>query len=290
MANLLYVTKEVLAKLRQHPAYQLWSPIVNLFPIRIIPLDERSFHPRPVAAEENAIYLTVDMKFAYCRDRMFSFLYETQDLSFRLAAHDGILRTLDGKQFTALIGKIAEATSTSDIRLVCQDKTYHPWFDAPGAASRPLAAAPPPPAEPAPPIPANDPPAPPAAPPPAAPPAGDQLILGRYARAMCDQIVHFRHSSKKGFAYLAERFHLTAREVQDICTYYRGHEQSQLTGELRKSLEEIPADVQQTIIEMKKVAKKSYPYLAKRFGLPLEVVQDLCAQHLQRPRRRRPSP
>ena len=287
MANLLYVTKEILAKLRQHPAYLFWSPIVSVFPVRLIPLEERAYHPRPVPAEDNAIYLTVDMKFVYCRDRMFSFLYETQDLSFRLAVHDGILRTLDNKQFTALIGKIAEATSTSDIRLVCQDKTYHPWFDSLGAvARRPCAEAPADPAVPAPE--ADD--SSSAGSATEAPPAGDSLVLGRYPREICDQIIGFRHSSKKGFAYLATRFHLTTREVKDICTCYRGFEQRQLSGELRKTLREIPPEVQQTIIQMKKVSKKSYPYLAKRFGLALEVVQDLCAQHLQRPRRRRPTP
>lgn len=290
MANLLYVTKDLLATLRQHPAYQFWSPIVNLQPIRLIRLDERSFHPRPVVTEENAIYLTVDMKFVYCRERMFSFLYETQDLSFRLAAQDGILRTLDGKQFTALVGKIAEAVSTSEVRLVCQDRTYHPWFDGHGAAVRPAgaAAAESPPAQ----VPTATaaPTASSVAPVASSPVGGEGLVLGRYDRAMCDQIVHFRHSSKKGFAYLAARFQLSPREVQDICTYYRGHEQCQLSGELRRSLEEIPAATQETIIQMKKVSKKSYPYLAKRFGLPLEVVQNLCAQHLQRPRRPRPTP
>ena len=130
MPHLLYVTKDVIAKLRRHPAHHFWAPIINNLPIRHIPLEERSFHPRDVKVQNDFIYLTVDMKFAYCRDNLFSFLYEEQDLSFRLTAAQGILRTMDGRQFTALLGRVAAVASTSDITLVETDRVYHPFFDA----------------------------------------------------------------------------------------------------------------------------------------------------------------
>ena len=130
MSNLLYVTNEILQKLKQHKAYYFWFPIIQNFPIRNIPLEERSFHPRNIDVANGYIYLTVDMKFVYARDNMFSFLYENQDLSYRFTAYQGILRTLDNKQFTALIGKIAKITASTDVELVNIEKSYHPLFDS----------------------------------------------------------------------------------------------------------------------------------------------------------------
>ena len=108
MANLLYVTDEALEHLGAHPAVQFWGPIVNNFPMRNVPIEERAFHPRDVETKTEYIYLTTDMKFAYCRDNMLSFLYPDQDLSFRFTASEGIIRPLDGKQFTAIIGCIGK--------------------------------------------------------------------------------------------------------------------------------------------------------------------------------------
>ena len=130
MTNLLYVTNEIIRKLKHHKAYYFWLPIVQNFPIRNIPIEERSFHPRNVEIINGYIYLTIDMKFAYARDNMFSFLYENQDLSYRFSAYQGILRTLDNKQFTALIGKIGRVIASTDVELVDTDKVYHPLFDS----------------------------------------------------------------------------------------------------------------------------------------------------------------
>ena len=107
MVNLLYVTNEIISKLKRHKAYFFWLPIIQNSPIRNIPVEERAFHPRPLVVENGYIYLTLEMKFVYARDNMFSFLYENQDLSYRFSAFQGILRTLDNKQFSALIGKVA---------------------------------------------------------------------------------------------------------------------------------------------------------------------------------------
>ena len=130
MANLLYVNDSSLNKLKQHIAYYFWFPIIRNFPIRVVPLEERSFHPRNIEIEDDFIYLTVDMKFIYCRNGMASFLYANQDLSFRFTVSYGILRTLDNKQFSAIIGKIAKIVSSSDVELVETDKVYHPLIDS----------------------------------------------------------------------------------------------------------------------------------------------------------------
>ena len=128
MPNLLYVTPDVLTVLRQHSAYQFWAPIMYNLPAKHILPEERIFHPRKFKIENGAIYLTVDMKFVYCRDKLFSFLYENQDLAFRLSAENGILQTMDGKPFTAFIGKIAEVLSSSEVGLVNEHQVFHPFF------------------------------------------------------------------------------------------------------------------------------------------------------------------
>ncbi len=105
MPNLLYVTPELLKKLQTHRAYRFWNPIMEAFPIRPVPLEERLYHPRKVRkVEEGYLYLTTEMKFIYCRDGLCSFLYDNQDLSFRLTPTKGVLQTVDGKQFAAILG------------------------------------------------------------------------------------------------------------------------------------------------------------------------------------------
>ena len=313
MANLLYVTPEVLSKLRQHPAYLFWHAIMSNFPIKLLPLEERSFHPRNIDILENHIYLTVDMKFVYCRDKMFSFLYETQDLSFRLTASEGILRTLDSKQFTALIGAVGKSASTSDIELLNQDKVFHPLFDSgffgqgSGDFSAAVAAseasnispnkdteAPTKPkarkkSAKTPAVPKVATPAPPRKAPPQAASA-DGLILGRFDKKLCDEIVSFRESSKKSYQYLADRFGLHKKDVKEICDYYKT--QAAVAATSKQTLEilkTVPKEIQEEIVRIKKVSKKSYKYLADRFDLPEESVQDICNQYLKRPRRRPPS-
>ncbi len=129
MANLLYVNSNLVNKLKEHSAYYFWFPIIRNFPLRVVPLEERSFHPRNIEIENGCVYLTVDMKFIYCHDGMASFLYADQDLSFRFTTNFGILRTLDNKQFTAIIGKVAKIISSSDVELVEVGKVYHPLID-----------------------------------------------------------------------------------------------------------------------------------------------------------------
>ena len=75
MPNLLYVNSDVLSVLRQHKAYQFWSTIMLNMPVRHVIPEERVFHPRKIKVENGGIYLTIDMKFVYCRDKLFSFLY-----------------------------------------------------------------------------------------------------------------------------------------------------------------------------------------------------------------------
>ncbi len=130
MPNLLYVTPNVLQKLKQHKAYHFWTPFIQLFPIRNIPPEERVFYPREIEILKGYIYLTVDLKFVYFRDNMASFLYDDQDLSFRFSASHGILRTLDNKQFSAIIGRIAKVTASTDVELVDNDLVHHPLIDA----------------------------------------------------------------------------------------------------------------------------------------------------------------
>lgn len=291
MPHLLYVTKEALAKLRTHPAYLFWAPMIQNFPIRHSSLEERSFYARDVEAENDYIYLTVDMKFVYCRDKLLSFLYEDQDLSFRLSAAGGILRTMDNKQFSALIGRVAEIASTSDITLVDTDKVYHPLLDS-GFWSRDGAAAPVAPASAL------------AAPAVAGGKAKgktkraaakkkespkEALLFGKYEKVMCDQIAGFRRSSKKSFTYLAEKFGRTKDEVKEICQHYQQEERRTRisTAPVPDAVREVSTELQETIVRMKKVSKKSYSYLAKKFDLPADVIQDICARHLKRPRHRK---
>lgn len=275
MANLLYVTGEVLQKLHGHPAYQFWRGIIHNLPIRITPLEERSFHPREMDIDENFIYLTTDLKFAYCRDKMFSFLYETQDLSFRLTCKDGILRTLDNKQFTALIGKVGKAMTSTEIALVNDTMVYHPLMDS-GFFGKPRL-------------------------------DGDgnvpdqdsstatltekpDLILGKFSHELAEQVMAFRDSSKKSYKYLAGRFGMAEKDIKAICEFCKKQEAAdEQSDEATEALKEIPKDLQETIVRMKKVSKKSYKHLSEKFELPVETIQDICAKHLKRPRKRRKS-
>ena len=225
MANLLYVTAEALEHLTAHPAVQFWGPIVKNFPMRNVPIEERAFHPRDVEIKTEYVYLTTDMKFAYCRDNMLSFLYPDQDLSFRFTASEGIVRTLDGKQFTAIIGCIGKIISTSQVELLDKDMVYHPLFDS-GFLSMPKT-----------PVAHKLPPVPPPRPAPGSPaaiaagkkaakktgaePARKEtapvkakkkgkkkadLVFGKYDEALCEKIIDFRLSSKKSYDYLEEKY------------------------------------------------------------------------------------
>ena len=281
MPNLLYVTSDVLNVLRQHRAYQFWSPIYLNTPIKHLIPEDRVFHPRKIKIENGAIYLTTDMKFVYCRDKLFSFLYDNQDLAFRLTAENGILKSMDNKQFTALIGKIAEVVSSSEVGLVNENTVYHPFFDNVGFVSSGAVESSP-------------------AKPKKAVKKGaakidttgknEELILGKYEPKTCEQIVKFRTSSKKSYKYLSSKFEIPESDVKEICKIYALKKRFEAAGEdARKAVERVPIDIREQIVKMKKVSKKSYKYLAERFNLPIEVVQDVCAQHLKRPRQRRSS-
>ena len=244
MANLLYVTDEALEHLGAHPAVQFWGPIVNNFPMRNVPIEERAFHPRDVETKTEYVYLTTDMKFAYCRDNMLSFLYPDQDLSFRFTASEGIIRTLDGKQFTAIIGCIGKVISTSQVELLEKDKVYHPLFDS-GFTSMPKT-----------PVPHKLPPVPPPRPAPGSPaaiaalekaakaatkkgvaePAKKEtappkakkkskkkadLVFGKYDEAMCEKIIDFRLTSKKSYGYLEEKYDMTEADLKRLFTVHR---------------------------------------------------------------------
>jgi hypothetical protein len=241
MAILLYVTAEALEHLGVHPAVQFWGPIVNNFPMRNVPIEERAFHPRDIEPQTEYIYLTTDMKFAYSRDNMISFLYPDQDLSFRFTASEGIIRTLDGKQFTAIIGCIGKVISTSQVELLDKDKVYHPLFDS-GFTAMPKT-----------PVAHKLPPVPPTRPAPgspaaiaaskkaakaesskaaaesakkAAPPTKGKkkskkkadLIFGKYDEALCEMIIEFRLSSKKSYGYLEEKYDMPEADLKRLFT------------------------------------------------------------------------
>lgn len=341
MANLLYVTDEALEHLGAHPAVQFWGPIVNNFPMRNVPIEERAFHPRNIETKTEYVYLTTDMKFAYCRDNMVSFLYPDQDLSFRFTAGDGIIRTLDGKQFTAIIGCIGKVISTSQIELLDKDKVYHPLFDS-GFTTMPKT-----------PVPHKLPPVLPPRPAPGTPAAiafnkkaakaetkkaaaesakkettptkgkkkskkKADLIFGKYDEAMCEMIIDFRLTSKKSYGYLEEKYDMSEGDLKQLFTMQRlrkGRPNASLKelensmGEATPSkrgrkpkakpaaaasskrkaksddLSKYSADVQKQIIHMKKVSKKSYRYVAKKFKVPIDAVHRICSQNLKRPRK-----
>ncbi len=258
MANLLYVTTPILQKLRRHKAYLFWLPIVQNFPIKNVSLDDRSYHTRDVPHENGYIYLTVDMKFVYCRDNMFSFLYEDQDLSFRFTASQGVLRTLDGKQFTALTGQIARVIASTDIELVNPNSVHHPLLDAgmlsganlasivlPDSAGNPLTpatASGKPAPKPKKPRASRKAKAPAAAKPDVAakapatkPPkvssegTNSDLILGAYDAAICEDLYAYRNRSKVSYDALAKKFKMDKADVKKICWHYRENEKKKST-------------------------------------------------------------
>ena len=287
MPNLLYVNSELLSVLRQHRAYQFWSPILFNQPIRHIPPDERLFHSRDIKIENGAIYLTVDMKFVYCRNKTFSFIYANQDLAFRLTEEGGILKNMDGKQFTALIGKVADVISSSEVELAHEDLTYHPFFDS-GNFQFPATALSKAPNEKAK-LESKT----------AESETVDEeeqkaqsasLVLGKYKNETCEEIVTFRKSSKKSYVYLSEKYDIPETDIKEICKIYALKQRFDAAGEeARKAVERVPIEIREQIVKMKKVSKKSYKFLSDRFKLPSEVVQDICAQHLKRPRKRKNS-
>jgi hypothetical protein len=286
MPNLLYVTPGLIKKLHQHPAFRFWNPMMLNFPIHPVPLDERIFHQRQVKAEHGGFYLTTDMKFVYCSDKLLSFLYENQDLSFRLTVKNGILLTVDGKQFTSLLGKVAQVISSSDIELVNADKVFHPYFDEQGllaGGATPAAKM------------KVDPPAIKRNPKPKK--SADEIdmdniadqngeiILGKYERSFCEEMVHFRNSSKKSYSYLGEKYNLPVDDVKAIVTYFKKLEVAQNNHCDKKEINKIPKEIRDEIVRMKKVSKKSYKYLSERFKLSEDVIKDICIPHLKRPRR-----
>jgi hypothetical protein len=280
MANLLYVTNDILDELKKHPAYVFWRPIIQNQPLRSVALEERVFHPRKVTPTDGNIYLTLDMNFVYCRAKQFSYMYVDQDLSFRLTAKDGILRTVDSKQFSAIIGRVGKVVDSTAIELVDLDKVYHDYFDSRGNGHVPVPA----PAS----APAKQAPAPPPAASKAEPSSAKDLVLGRFPRSVCDEMVRFRTSSKKSYRYLAGRFGLSDADVKEICNYYLHRQRTEDLASKAPEAELAKVDnaVRDHIIRLKKVSKKSYSFLAERFELPESVIRSICASHLKRPRRR----
>jgi hypothetical protein len=270
MANLLYVTQGILDKLREHPAYQFWYPVVQNFPKRTIAIEDRSFHGRPLEADEGIIYLTVDMNFVYCRNGMLSFLYEDQDLSYRFTVGDGILRTMDNRQFTALIGAVAKVVSSSDVELINASAVYHPYFDggevpppqpvkapAKKSSKKSKAKAAPAPKEKAP---AKKAPAP----------------TTDYSAELCDEVVAYRRRTKKSFDHLSKRFNIPIEDLKAICKRQRDEADG---GSDDDALAGYSADLKEKVYRMKTVSKKSYTYVAERFDLPVETVKLICARH-----------
>ena len=303
MPNLLFVTSEVVAKLRTHPAYQFWNPILSIFPIRPIPLDERKFLPRKVTVKDGYLYITTDMKFVYCRDGLCSFVYEDQELSFRLSPKKGILETVDGNQFAGVLGRVAEVASSSDVRLLDTDKAYHPFFDqglldissggvavedvdaggrggATGSGSKAKSRS--------------------------AGKSGGKakssrktkkakdkdkkgLVLGKYERDVCQELVDFHKTSRKSFKYLSKRFGIPLSDVKAISAEVepspgavsKGSQDSAKSSTKAKSTRKkgtgVSKDVKDEVIRMKKVSKKSFAHIAKRFNLSVDEVKEICS-------------
>ena len=282
MANLLYVTPGLIKKLHQHPAFRFWNPIMLNFPIRPIPLDERVFQPRPLKIEHGGFYLTSDMKFVYCSDKLLSFLYENQEMSFRLTAKNGVIMTVDGKQFTSLLGKVAEVITSSDVKLVNTDKVFHEYFDAnPITASVPVATdvkVDPPAIKHSPKtkkslndIDADD-----------VMDAKSETLLGKYEREFCKKIVDFRNRSKKSYSYLSEKYNLPVEDVKKIVAYFKKYDNVKSSD---CELSKIPKKLRDEIVHMKRISKKSYKYLSERFKLSDKIIKDICAPYMKRPRK-----
>jgi hypothetical protein len=297
MANLLYVKNELLAKLRCHPAVAFWHPIIELFPKRPIHVEERSFYERAVTIEEGLIYLTADINFVYCRNNMLSFLYEDQDLSYRFTAGQGILRTMDGKQFTAILGSVARVVSSADVALINTDTVFHPLFDL-TLFNKGAIAVPPPPERPVPPKkkegakPKSKAAKPPRSPrprrpvaiaPKAAASSSTDLVLGKYAHSLASEIVRVRDRSRRGYADVAGQFNLPVDEVKAICHEMRARAKRTTTkpaGTVEQIiLSKFPAETIEQVVRMKTVSKKSYKYVSERFDIPIETVQQICKAH-----------
>ncbi|MFT5128450.1 MAG: hypothetical protein ACI8W8_002060 [Rhodothermales bacterium] len=301
MANLLYVKNELLAKLRCHPAVAFWQPIVELFPKRPIHSEERSFFERSVDIEEGLIYVTADLNFVYCRNNMLSFLYEDQDLSYRFTAGQGILRTMDGKQFTAILGAVARVISSADVALINIETVFHPLFDLAVFNKGPIEVPPPPerptrPKKKEAPKPRAKAAKPPRSPRPARRPAAaapkapasssTDLILGKYAHSLASEIVSVRDRSRRGYADVAGQFNLPVDEVKAICHEMRARARRTSTkpaGTVEQIiLSKFPADTIDQVVRMKTVSKKSYKYVSERFDIPIETVQQICKAHIEK--------
>ena len=298
MANLLYVKNELLAKLRCHPAVAFWQPVVELFPKRPIHVEERSFYERSIEITEGIIYLTADMNFVYCRNNMLSFLYEDQDLSYRFTCTNGVLRTMDGKQFTSVLGPIARVISSADVALINTETVFHPLFDLTLFSNGPITVPEPPP-RPEPPkkkkkedAPKKKASKPPRSPRPrrqhepirkTPPSEGTDLILGKYAYSLAAEIVRVRDRSRRGYADVANQFNLPVDEVKAICHEMRARAKrsSSKPGSTVEQiiLSKFPAETIEQVVRMKTVSKKSYKYVSERFDIPIETVQQICRAH-----------
>lgn len=316
MTHLLYVTPELLNKLRRHSAFVFWSPIVQNLPIRQIPLEERSFHPRHLPADNGSIYLTVDMKFIYFRDGMASFLYADQDLSFRFTINNGILRTLDGKQFTAIVGKIATISASNDAELVNAKQTYHTFFDS-GAYST---------------VAAFDPdlhtreegkptskrsrrkkeveeeeddeivtePTKRPSREEKEVPVKKTISAGaQISESLASEIYDLRFNKKQTYGFIAGKFGMDKGDVRKLCAFLGAQENRKKRSmpvskpapkrpndaqALKSILDEYPKAVCEQIVHMKNVSKKSYTYVAKKFNVPIKTIRVICSQNLKRPR------
>lgn len=304
MANLLYVTGEMLETLRRHPAYLFWSPFVQNFPKRAIAIEERSFYGRDVEVEEGLIYLTIDMNFVYCRNGMVSFLYDDQDLSYRFTVADGVLRTMDNHQFNALIGAVASVVSSAEVELINSERVFHPYLDAILAGQGSAATVSPIVLASAAPAPTNKGKEPRAkkssgrkassakSKEPAATdnvdrsPPVEKSESADYSGELRDKIFNYKQRTKKSFQHVAERFDLSIDVVKEICRQQRGSVQSKAAaGDSGDDVvDQYPAEMCERIMRMKTVSKKSYTYVAEKFDLPIDTVKLICARYLQRPR------
>jgi hypothetical protein len=108
------------------------------------------------------------------------------------------------------------------------------------------------------------------------------MVLGKFPRVKCDELVAFRQSSKKSYTYLAEKFGFRKDDVRDICQIYQQYHRQQQQAENDKAgPAKLSPELIATIVRMKKVSKKSYRFLAEKYGLAINLVQEICNQHLK---------
>jgi hypothetical protein len=120
---------------------------------------------------------------------------------------------------------------------------------------------------------------------PAKKPASGAKVLGKYDKAQCDEMVNFRTSSKKSYEYLSQKYRIPLDDVKKIIDLYFRQACASATPAGRAAMAKVPKNIRDQIVRMKKVAKKSYEFLAERFKLSQDVIQAICSEHLKRPRR-----